>query len=116
MPAVIRAEGLSKRYVLGQRERYGALRDSLANAFAAPRRWLRATDTAKDGAPSIWALKDVSFEIQQGELVGIIGRNGSGKSTLLKILSRITEPTDGRVVVTDASARCSKWVRAFIRS
>ena len=100
MPTVIRSEGLGKRYKLGERERYGALRDSLANAFTAPRRWLRPRGTSNRAEASIWALKDVSFEIQQGELVGIIGRNGSGKSTLLKILSRITEPTEGRVVVT----------------
>ena len=99
MATVIRAEGLSKRYKLGQRERYGALRDSLTHALTAPRRWRREAATSGAKAPTIWALKDVSFEIQQGELVGIIGRNGSGKSTLLKILSRITEPTAGRVVV-----------------
>src|SRR5262245_24225877 len=100
MPTVIRAEGLSKRYTLGQRQRYGALRDSLTNVLTAPRRWRQnGGRTAGSTAPSIWAVKDVSFEIEKGELIGIIGRNASGKSTLLKILARITEPTAGRVVV-----------------
>jgi lipopolysaccharide transport system ATP-binding protein len=79
-------EGLGKRYQIGQREPYGALRDVLMEALRGKRRG--ASDT-------IWALKDVSFEIKQGEVVGIIGRNGAGKSTLLKILSRITKPTEG---------------------
>lgn len=101
MNAVIEANRLSKLYRLGQRERYGALRDSVANALAAPAKWFRGRNGSSGAAPieTIWALKDVSFEIEEGEIIGIIGRNGSGKSTLLKILSRITEPTSGRAVV-----------------
>src|SRR5262245_8034686 len=79
--AVIRAEGLGKRYRIShQREGQGSVA-----LFSSPR-------TNED----FWALKDISFEVERGKAVGIIGRNGAGKSTLLKILSRITEPTEGR--------------------
>jgi len=91
----IRAEGLGKLYRLGSRERYRTLRDSLTDTLTAPFRRFRPRESAPESAESFWALKDVSFEVKQGEVIGIIGRNGAGKSTLLKILSRITEPTEG---------------------
>jgi len=104
---VIRAEGLGKKYVIGheaQHERYLALRDVIARG--ARNAWRMAADMAKgrvvvpgDEVEEFWALKDVSFEVKRGEVLGIVGRNGAGKSTLLKILSRITEPTEGRVTI-----------------
>jgi ABC-type polysaccharide/polyol phosphate transport system ATPase subunit len=94
---VIHAENLSKRYRIGERERYLALRDVLTRALSAPLRIFRPkTPISGNGKHShIWALKDVSFEVRQGEVVGVIGRNGAGKTTLLKILARVTKPTSG---------------------
>ena len=99
----IRVEKLSKRYSIGARlAPYATLRDTLAGALAAPFRRAAAVmrgGVARAGEQSIWALREVSFEIKPGEAVGVIGPNGAGKTTLLKVLARITEPTEGRVEI-----------------
>ncbi len=97
----VRVEGLGKEYRLGaERERYSTLRDQLHKLASAPFRALLGRGERSEQNPPFWALKDVSFEVRPGEVVGIIGRNGAGKSTLLKILSRITEPTEGEVDIS----------------
>jgi lipopolysaccharide transport system ATP-binding protein len=95
MPTVIAARGLAKQYMLGQHQAaYGTLRESLAHVG---RRFTGREHTAE--AEKVWALRDVTFDVQQGEVLGIVGRNGAGKSTLLKVLTRITSPSAGRVEI-----------------
>ena len=95
----IRVNNLGKKYRIGGRQAgYGTLRDTLASAVQVPLQMLR--NSGRRIPPmEIWALRDVSFEVKPGEVLGIIGRNGAGKSTLLKILSRITYPTVGRAEI-----------------
>ena len=107
MQPIIRVENLSKRYRIGGRQEYYTLRDSMMRTATAPARIARALlgrsaspgDGARGDDRHLWAVRDVSFDVMPGEVLGLIGRNGAGKSTLLKLLSRITEPSAGRAEI-----------------
>jgi lipopolysaccharide transport system ATP-binding protein len=100
-PVVVSVEGVSKRYRIGALHRgYDSLREVLAGKVAARvKRLRRGRAGGDDEETTLWALKEVSFEVRRGEILGVVGRNGAGKSTLLKILSRITRPSTGQVEI-----------------
>jgi lipopolysaccharide transport system ATP-binding protein len=92
------ADNISKRYQIGEVQGYQTFRETLTRAASLPFRWVRG-ERGKPATRAFWALRNVSLEVKQGDVVGILGRNGAGKSTLLKVLSRITAPTTGRATL-----------------
>ena len=130
MTTAISVKNLGKRYQIGAAEtkfRYNMLRDVLVDTVSAPIRLAKALVGKSDRRNNqnfIWALKDISFDLEEGRVLGIVGRNGAGKSTLLKILSRVTHPTSGRAEIHGRVASllesCPEfaegWAPAFTRN
>ncbi|RPJ75187.1 MAG: ABC transporter ATP-binding protein [Alphaproteobacteria bacterium] len=101
MPIVIKTDNLGKKYIISHQsnERYTALRDVITNNAKKAVKSFTGKSSILPAKEEFWALKNVEFEVNQGDRIGIIGRNGAGKSTLLKLLSRITEPSEGRISI-----------------
>src|SRR5262245_43259512 len=103
MKPAISVRGVSKRYRLGAREqgRSNMLREALVSGVRRAGRWaaraVRRAPESEPAEPEFWAVKDVTFDVRPGEVIGVVGRNGAGKSTLLKLMSRITAPSDGEI-------------------
>ena len=97
MQPIIEVNNLGKCYNIGEKQRYLALRDTLTNVIKSPLAWFGSKMNGSNPENEFWALNDLNFTVEQGEVLGIIGRNGAGKSTLLKILSQITPPTTGEI-------------------
>jgi len=113
----IASRGIGKRFGWGWGDKHQDLRETIMSALRTPMKRLRKhNEDWTDGEDTFWALRDVNFDVRQGEIVGIIGRNGAGKSTLLKLLSRITEPTTGRIELRGRVASLSSEPRPGLTS
>jgi len=119
MAPILEVRNISKQYKLGRAfQRTETFREMLQRAFTSP---VKALSKSGDSGPkvkeeSFWALRDVNFNVDEGDVVGIIGRNGAGKSTLLKVISRITDPTEGEIVLRGRMASLLEVGRDFIRN
>ncbi len=97
--SIIEVKNLGKKYTIGEKAGYVALRDSINSVLTWPLRALKGQHAPKNESRDFWALSDINFTVEKGEVLGVIGKNGAGKSTLLKILSRITPPTTGEITL-----------------